>query len=144
MADALGMEGGWRSGLEVLTGKLMQDLNINYCFEGDVLIWVPLPIEHKYHPDFRLLTPDGEPHLTREGRILIIETKGRFMPDDMAKQLALKLQHPEADIRLVFQGAHKWFRKAKRMSYAGWCEKHGIKYCDFKDLKAVLPLWMKE
>lgn len=149
LAEKHGMSAGYRSGLEFKTAKLMMESGVDFEFESEPIVWTPLPLPHKYHPDFRLVKSrdkDGGPiyHKTKEGKLLLIETKGRFMPDDMAKQLAVKMQHPEIDLRFVFTASSKWYRKAKRMSYAVWCEKHGFKYCDFKDLAEVLPKWLKE
>lgn len=131
------MAAGYRSGLEFKTGKIFVDNEIEFEFETDPIPWTPIPRTHKYHPDFRIVT-------NGTGKRIIIETKGRFMPEDMEKHLSLKAQYPELDIRFVFQGAQKWYRKAKRRTYAKWCEENGFKYCDFKDFERVIKEWMAE
>ena len=52
-------------------------------------------IKAVYTPDFIL--PNG----------VILEAKGYFKPEDRRKMLAVKKQHPDLDIRLVFQQPHK-------------------------------------
>ncbi len=65
------------------------------------------------------------------------------MPPDQRKILAVIAQHPEIELAIVFSNSKKWFRKAKTKTYAKWCEKHGITYCDWKDFRKVLPQWLK-
>ncbi|WP_295789405.1 endonuclease I [uncultured Veillonella sp.] len=72
-------------------------------------------IEHKYTPDFIL--SNG----------IIIEAKGLFLPEDRTKHLKVKEQHPELDIRFVFQ-ADQWLTKSKKNKYSDWCKKNGFKY----------------
>lgn len=142
LSERHGLENGYRSGLEFKVGKLLHDLGIEFRFEDpqDTIIWVPLPLQHKYHPDFVLVK-------TKAGKTLhlILETKGRFMPEDMAKQLAIKLQNPTKDIRFVFQNPNGWYRKAKQRTYAKWCEENGFKYCGIKDIeKKLTGEWINE
>jgi hypothetical protein len=51
---------------------------------------------------------------------LIIEGKGYFKAADKRKMAAVKRQHPELDIRLVF------YRENKKD--IRWCLKNGFKY----------------
>lgn len=53
------------------------------------------------------------------------EAKGRFMPADRAKLLAVKEAHPSADIRLVFQRNNK-LSKDSNTTYMEWAKKHGF------------------
>lgn len=136
LAERHGMQMGYRSGLEFKLGKTLLDMGIEFEFEGLKIKWIPLPIEHTYNPDFII---EG-----KNGKTLIIESKGRFMPDDMAKHLAVKAQHPELEVKFVFQNSGYWYRKAKTRSYAKWCEENGFDYCDIKDFSVVIKRWMKE
>jgi hypothetical protein len=81
----------------------------------------------RYTPDFVL-----------EGGI-IIEAKGRFTAYDRAKHLLLKAQHPELDIRLVFQYDNKLSSKSKTR-YSDWCNKHDIKYA----IREVPEEWLAQ
>ena len=77
-----------RSGLEDRLSKHLDKLNIPYLYECSKYSYVT---ESKYTPDFFL--PNG----------VIIEAKGFFKPSDRRKMLAVKNQHPDLDIRFVFQ-----------------------------------------
>lgn len=137
MAEKAGMEEQFRSGLEFKIGKIMKDMGVPYLFESKAhkLKWWPIPKEHTYNPDFVIERPDGT--------LLVIESKGRFMPDDMKKHLALKEQHPNVKVCFVFQKSYTWHSKAVRMTYAKWCEKHGFTYCDFREFPQKIKEWLK-
>lgn len=83
---------------------------------------------HSYTPDFIL--PNG----------IIIEAKGRFTGEDRAKHLLIKEQHPEYDIRFVFQRAQQPLRKGSPKTYADWCDEHGYQWSD----KTIPIKWIKE
>lgn len=136
ISERAGLQEGYRSGLESKVGRLLGNQGIGFEFETLKIRWVSLPLPHTYTPDFIIKTPAGTQ--------LIIETKGRFMPEDMNKHLAVKLQHPELDIRFVFHNSKAWYRSAKTRSYAKWCEENGFKFCDFKDFNAVIQQWLRE
>jgi hypothetical protein len=72
---------------------------------------------------------------------IIIECKGFLDQQDRRKLKAVKDQHPELDIRLVFQKASRKLTKAKSSStYAQWAEKYGFKWSE-----DVIPLeWYDE
>lgn len=78
-------------------------------------IKLPYRIEHNYIPDF--VDIDGK---------RIIETKGLFDEDDRRKMLAVRDQHPDWHITMVFQNPNLKIRKGSRTSYGDWCDKHGI------------------
>lgn len=84
--------------------------------------------ETKYTPDFVL--PNG----------VIVETKGRFMPDDRQKHILIKAQHPDLDIRFVFTNSRARLYKGSPTSYAQWCQKFGFKYTD----RCIPVEWLKE
>ena len=71
---------------------------------------IPYVRAHHYIPDFEIVLPNG---------VLLLECKGYFRQEDKAKLAAVKRQHPELDLRIVFY--------AKNEKNLKWCEKHGIK-----------------
>ncbi len=80
---------------------------------------VPYIVTHTYTPDF--INPStGE----------IFETKGRFTSADRSKHLAIKRQHPDLDITMVFMKPNLPLYKGSKTTYAEWCDKHGIKWID--------------
>jgi hypothetical protein len=75
-----------------------------------------------YYPDFIL--PNG----------VILEAKGYFKPEDRRKMLAVKKQHPDLDIRLVFQAPYNTLTKKSSTTYAKWAEKNGFLWAASHDI----------
>lgn len=101
----------YRSRLEE---KLARWFEINgYKFEYETLR-LNYTVSAVYTPDFIL--PNG----------VILEAKGYFKPEDRRKMLAVRKQHPQLDIRLVFQAPHNTLTKTSKTTYAEWAEKHGF------------------
>jgi hypothetical protein len=69
-----------------------------------------------YTPDFKV------------GNGTFIEVKGLFTSEDRVKHLLIKAQHPEADIRFLFDNANKPINKGSKTTYGAWAEKHGFQY----------------
>jgi hypothetical protein len=109
---------GFRSGLEMDINESLKNQGIDGEYEQHVINYIKPATNHKYHPDFRL--PNG----------IYVETKGRFLTDDRKKHLLIKEQHPELDIRFLFQNSKTKISKASKTTYADWCEKHGFLYAD--------------
>ena len=81
---------------------------VPYEYEG---CRIPYVLAGNYIPDFVLHTPNG---------ILYVETKGYLRPEHKRKMVAVKRQHPEKDIRLIFY--------ARNPKYEKWAVKHGFRY----------------
>lgn len=77
--------------------------------------------DKNYIPDFIL--PNG----------VILEVKGRFRLEDRKKHLFLRSQHPEYDIRFVFQAPNNKLQRGGKMTYADWCDKNGFLWCKLSD-----------
>lgn len=87
----------------------------------------------KYNPDFSITKSDGTE--------MFIETKGRFLTEDRQKHLLIRQQHPEVDIRFIFQNAHGKIGKTSKTTYAKWCDDKGFKWAD----KGIIPkAWLDE
>ena len=80
----------------------------------------------KYLPDFKV---NG----------FILECKGRLTAADRKKMVAVKSQHPDKDIRLLFQFDNKLNPRSKTR-YSMWAEKNGFKWA----LKEVPEAWLLE
>jgi hypothetical protein len=119
---------GFRSGLEVDTAAHLKALGVNYRYEEVRLAYVKPETPATYTPDF--LLDNG----------IVVETKGRFMPDDRKKHVLLKAQHPGLDIRFVFSRSSTKISKASKTSYADWCVKNGFKFAD----KQIPQAWLNE
>jgi len=71
----------------------------------------------RYLPDFAL--PNG----------ILVETKGRLTAADRAKMLRVKEEHPQADIRFLFQRAgQRITRSPNSLTYGEWADKHGFRW----------------
>ena len=113
----------FRSGFEAKTANYLRRLGIEFEYES---LKVSYMREATYTPDFIL--PNG----------IIVETKGLWTSEDRTKHLLIREQHPELDVRLCFQNASNKLRKGSKTTYAMWCEKKGIKYCD----KTIPKTWL--
>lgn len=116
---------GFRSAFEFDIAQELDSYGVHWEYETVVIPWQPQP--KKYVPDFKL--ENG----------VIVECKGKFDADDRAKHLNVREQHPELDIRILFQNAHNKLRKGAKMTYGEWCDKHGIPWAN----KHIPKEWLK-
>jgi hypothetical protein len=112
--------------LELEISDQLQKKNIIFEYEKKKIDYVVPARKAKYTPDFVLANG------------IIIETKGRFLADDRKKQLLVKEQNPELDIRFVFSSSKAKLSKASKTTYADWCIKNGFKYAD----KTIPEEWL--
>lgn len=122
----IGKKYGFRSGLEEKVGEQLKNLYGSVEYETEKIKYLVNEVR-TYTPDF--LTPNG----------IIIETKGRFTPDDRKKHLLIKEQYPDLDIRFVFSNSNNKIRKGSKTSYADWCYKNGFLYAD----KLIPEEWLR-
>ena len=108
----------FRSGLEERFSKYLDKHAVPYLYEAERFSYVT---ESKYCPDF--FFPNG----------VIIECKGFFKPSDRRKMLAVKAQHPDLDIRLVFQ-RNNTLSKQSKTTYGDWADRHGFLWCIYPDI----------
>lgn len=101
-----------RSNFEAKIKKTLKEQGVSFSYESKKIKY---DMTHTYTPDFIL----------KNG--IIIEAKGLFQASDRTKHLAVKKQHPELDIRFLFQRDQKLSKKSKT-KYSDWCKKHGFKY----------------
>lgn len=128
--------GGWsrsvnttfRSGSEERIKDELENAGMKYEYEKHRVDYTLPSLIHHYTPDFVL------------GNGIIVEVKGRFDSKDRAKHIAIKKQHPDLDIRFVFDSSRTKISKVSKTTYGIWCEKHGFMYAD-----KYIPLeWLKE
>lgn len=105
----------------------------DFGYECEKIAFVKPAKTAKYNPDFIITKRDGSK--------MYIEAKGRFLTADRQKHLLIRDQHPELDIRFLFQNANGKIGKTSNTTYAKWCESKGFKYAD----KSKLPKeWLQE
>jgi len=97
-----------RNRFETKIDKQIKRSKLIYAYEGER--W-PYVLACHYIPDFDIITPNGH---------LYIETKGYLRPEDKRKLAAVKRQHPDKDIRIVFYSRNK--------SYIRWAERNGYRF----------------
>lgn len=88
--------------------------NYTFEYEPDALEYI---ISHWYIPDWKIHTANN--------KIIYIESKGYFTSKDRTKALKTKEQHPDLDIRFIFQKDNK-IHKASNTRYSDWCKKHNF------------------
>ena len=121
-----------RSKLEERVAQQLEFKGIDYEYEPR-LRKVPYTVpesNHKYTPDFIIRT--------KSGNEIYLEPKGIWDLADRRKHLYLRQQHPELDIRFVFQRSKTRIRKGSNTTYADVCNGltrkpfKGVvwKYCD--------------
>jgi hypothetical protein len=120
------VKNGYRSGLEEVVDSTLKQRNIDGEYEKHKIKYTIPATDHTYTPDFRL--PNG----------IFVETKGRFVVEDRKKHVLIKKQHPELDIRFVFQNSKNKIRKGSPTTYGDWCVKHGFMYAD----KTIPQEWL--
>ena len=118
---------GYRSGFEHTVSDQLSESKIKFGYEDTVINYIKPETQHKYTIDFTL--PNG----------ILIETKGRWVAEDRKKHLLIKKQHPELDIRLVFQSAKTKIRKGSKTTYGDYCDKQGIPWAE----KKIPESWLK-
>lgn len=128
-----GYKYGYRSGFEKETNDFLKEhLNQPIKYEAAVIHYTVPASNHKYTPDFKLQK--------KKNGVMYIETKGRWVTADRKKMKLIKEQHPDIDIRLVFQNPNQKIRKGSKTTYGMWADKLGIPWA-----KKILPdAWLKE
>jgi hypothetical protein len=118
---------GYRSHFEFEIAKQAEkdSIRVKYEPEESRVAWVPKV--KTYTPDFVL--DNG----------IIVEAKGRLTVHDRSKHLLVKEQHPELDIRFVFQYNNP-ITKGSKTRYTDWAEKHSFKWA----MSTIPKEWAKE
>ena len=83
----------------------------------------PYTLSKTYTPDFVIYT---------KTRKIYLECKGYLRPEHKAKMVAVKKQHPELDIRMLFYGHNN--------SNFNWAIKNGFKYA----IGSIPEEWLNE
>ena len=163
-----GIQAGYRSGLEETVAEDLKRRGVDARYEEVKIKYVKPSKPSTYTPDFVIERPvrpcpdcggrgyieEIDSDLRRvtgyqcercdgSGTIrpaLVIETKGRFVTADRQKHLLVKEQHPDLDVRFVFQNSRARISKTSKTTYADWCNKHGFTFAD----KRVPEEWLLE
>jgi hypothetical protein len=140
---ALTLETGYRSSSEQKVAEQLDAAAVDYGYENQWVHYLVPERKAKYLPDFPI-----------PGTNILIEVKGRFgggnpkfrQPSsdgakERQKMIFLKEQHPELDIRIVFDRAATPIYKGSPTTYGKWATDHGFKW---SDKKTVPQAWIDE
>ena len=114
-----------RSKLEERFESILKEFDVPYEYEVTKIDYIIPESSHTYTVDWTVL--NGK----------LIETKG-YLSDhsERRKYVLLKEQHPDLDLRFVFDNPNKLCGGTK-MSHAKWAEKYGFQYCSIKDTEQI-------
>lgn len=123
--------GKFRSVFEKDFAHNCEERGVAFEYETEKIRWTPP--QKTYTPDFIFEKHDGS--------LLFLETKGYLRPSDRVKLKAVMAQHPDLDLRIVFQNASNTITKASSSkTYAEWSKYIGIKWAE----KTIPSEWVKE
>ena len=117
-----------KSGLEEAIHIFLTGKDIKFTYEGMKISFSQPTTKKTYTPDFPIK------------KSFIIESKGSFNSADRKKHRLIKAQHPELDIRFIFQNAANKLSKRSETTYADWCDRHKFKWSQGK----VPRQWLKK
>jgi len=125
----------YRNKFEEYTAEALNANGIPFAYEDTKIDYT---VSGTYLVDFRITT--------RSGKTIYIETKGNGRSFDHSvrrKMIAIKEQHPEIDLRIVFYSDGKIGPKRKDGTFqrqSDWAKKHGFKFA----IKNIPLDWMNE
>lgn len=97
-----------RNKFEQRVEKQLKKAKVKFSYESTK---IPYVLAGHYIPDYIIETPTG---------LVYVECKGYFRPEHKRKMAAVKKQHPELDIRILFY--------SKKIKDIKWAEKYGFRY----------------
>ena len=119
---------GYNSGFEHRIAEQLTAAGLPEVFETVKIRFTQPATARSYTPDFPL--PNG----------VVVETKGVFDSADRVKHKLIKKEHPDLDIRFVFERSSTKLSKGSPTTYGAWCDKHGFLYAD----KTIPQAWIDE
>lgn len=126
---------GYRSKLEANIANQLTEFDAAWAYEQDTIPYSIPKSNHMYHPDFAIDTASGT---------LYIECKGRHRWGGLDKKTRDKMslvkeQHPDLDIRFIFDRAgNKIGNSPKSKTWEKWCDENGFKYA----IKNIPEEWL--
>jgi hypothetical protein len=101
--------------------KQLKKAKVKFKYESEK---IPYILARHYIPDFVITT--------RSGGKIYIEAKGYLRPEHKSKMVAVKIAHPNLDIRIVFY--------AKNPKYIRWAERNSFPYA----IGSIPEEWLNE
>ena len=130
----------YRSGLERLAAGCLVRAGLDKHFHYE-----PYRLQYYVPSTTRMYLPDWA--MGNEEQSIILETKGRFTSQDRKKMLLIKESHPKRTFVMIFGAPHNKIAKQSKTTYAMWCDKNNLLWCDIADfekdpitcLSAIIP-----
>jgi len=123
-------DAGYRSKFELDVSKWFEAQQIKVTYEPCKISYIVPESRHNYTPDFQI---------GKETTVLY-EAKGYFSAADRKKMLHVIESNPTVKFKMILQNASMKISKRSKTTYAAWCDKFGIEWCDWKD-KNKLKEW---
>ena len=120
-----------RSKLELKFEEIIKEFDVAYDYEVTKIPYTIPESNHNYTVDWTFING------------LLVETKG-YLSDhkERYKYVLLKQQHPDLDLRFVFDNPNKLCGGTK-MTHAKWAEKYNFPYCSIRDVEQIKQ-WIKD
>lgn len=120
-----------RSKLELKFEEIIKSFEVEYDYEVTKIPYTVPESNHNYTVDWTFING------------LLVETKG-YLSDhkERYKYVLLKQQHPDLDLRFVFDNPNKLCGGTKQ-THGAWATKYGFKWCSIKDVDQIQQ-WVKE
>lgn len=124
----------YRNKFEEQTAKVLNANSVPFSYEDTKIKYT---VSGTYLVDFKITT--------KSGKTIFIETKGNGRSFDHAcrrKMIAVKEQHPEIEVKILFysDGAIGPKRKdGTRMHQSDWSKKHGFDYA----IREIPDRWLE-
>ena len=122
-----------RSGLELKTYLSLVASKSSFKYEPEKLSFTVPSTECIYTPDF-VVKRKGKPDL-------YVECKGRWDVASRKKMQRVTEQHPDKDIRMLFERDNT-ISKTSKITYSMWAAKNGIPYAVSPD-GSIPTEWLK-
>lgn len=103
----------------------LKERGVSFDYEPHPLVYVT---ERNYIPDVRAYRKDNT--------AIYVELKGYFRAEAQRKMRKVKEQHPDIDLRFVFQRANSPVQGAKKrkdgtkMTCAEWADRYGFQWAE--------------
>ena len=120
-----------RSKLELKFEEIIKEFNVEYDYEVTKIPYTIPESNHNYTVDWTFING------------LLVETKG-YLSDhkERYKYVLLKQQHPDLDLRFVFDNPNKLCGGTKQ-THGAWATKYGFKWCSIRDVEQIKQ-WIKD
>jgi hypothetical protein len=105
----------YKSGFERTIAANLAMRGVEFTYEE---LRLPYTLNGEYRPDF-VIVKSG----------IIVEAKGFLDRDSKRKMVAVKRQHPDIDLRFLFQQADKKMQGSKQ-THGEWAKKNGFEFAE--------------